>query len=67
MVTIAFSAFQTVRRKEGCNSVKNTVAKRGDNRVFGVSGSLQENRVVTLLNDWEMKEFGIPDVSVSSK
>ena len=44
-----------------------TEVRRGDNRVFSVSGSLQENRVVTLLNDWEMKKFGIPDVSVSSK
>ena len=61
-----FSAFQTVRRKQGYNSVKNTVAEKGDNRVFGISEDPRENRVVTLLNDWKMKEFGIPDVSVSS-
>ena len=43
-----------------------TEVRRDDNRVFSVSGSLQENRVVTPNNDWEMKEFGIPDVSASS-
>ena len=42
------------------------MAERGDDRVFGVSEDSRENRVVTLLNDWEMKEFGIPDVSASS-
>ena len=61
-----FSAFQSIRGKEGCYSVKNTVAERGDNRVSGVSDRPRGNRVVTLLNDWEMKEFGIPDVSASS-
>ena len=41
-VTIVFSALQSIRRKEGCNSIKNTVAERGDDRVFGVSDHPQE-------------------------
>ena len=41
-MTIVFSAFQTVRRKEGCNSIKNTMAKRGDDHVFSVSERPQE-------------------------
>ena len=65
-MTTPFSAFQTDRGKEGCNSVKNTMAKHGDNRVFGVSEHPRENRVVTPNNDWKMKKFGIPDVSASS-
>jgi len=41
-VTTVFPVFQTVREKLGCNFIKNTVAKRGDNRVFGVSEHPQE-------------------------
>ena len=60
MVTTPFSVFQTIHKKQGCNSIKNTVAKRGDNRVFGVSEDPRGNRVVTPNNDWKMKKFGIP-------
>jgi len=42
VVITPFSVFQTVRGKQGYNSVKNTVAKRCDNRVFGVSDRPQE-------------------------
>ena len=37
VVTIVFSAFQSIRRKQGCNSIKNTVAESCDDRIFGVS------------------------------
>ena len=42
VVTTPFSVFQTVHKKQGCYSVKNTVAERGDDRVFGVSEHPQE-------------------------
>jgi len=37
VVITPFSVFQTVRRKEGCNSIKNTMAESCDNCVSGVS------------------------------
>jgi len=42
VVITPFSVFQSIRGEEGCNSIKNTVAKRGDNRVFGVSEHSRE-------------------------
>ena len=47
MVTTVFSAFQTVRGKQGYNSAKNTVAERGDDHVSGVSDRPRERGVVT--------------------
>ena len=42
MVITPFSVFQTVHKKQGCNSVKNTVAEKGDDHVFGVSDRPRE-------------------------
>ena len=56
VATAPFSAFQTIHKKQGCNSIKNTVAKRGDNRVFGISDHPQE-RGLLLRNP----VFGVSD------
>ena len=49
VVITSFSVFQSIRGKEGCNSIKNTMAESCDNPVFGVSEHPRENRVITLI------------------